>query len=40
MENYMKSLDESFKGFDSVKNLPVFVEDLKNIQYELSHLHD
>jgi len=40
MKGYWESLVESFKDFDKIKNLPLFVEDIKNIQYDLSHLHD
>ena len=40
MKGYWESLVESFKDFDKIKNLPLFVEDIKNIQYNLSHLHD
>jgi hypothetical protein len=40
MKGYWESLVESFKDFDKVKNLPLFVEDVKNIQYDLTHLHD
>jgi hypothetical protein len=40
MKGYWQSLVESFKDFDKIKNLPLFVEDIKNIQYDLSHLHN
>lgn len=40
MKEYWQSLVESFKDFDKIKNLPLFVEDIKNIQYDLSHLHN
>ena len=40
MKGYWESLVESFKDFDKIKNLPLFVDDLKKIQYDLSHLHD
>ena len=40
MKGYWESLVESFKDFDKIKNLPLFVEDIKNIQYDLTHLHD
>jgi len=40
MKGYWESLVESFKDFDKIKNLPLFVEDIKKIKYDLSHLHD
>ena len=39
MKKYMEDLQASFKDFDAVKNLPIFVENLKTIQTNLSKLH-
>jgi len=39
-KDYWKSLIESFKGYDKVKDLPVFVEDIKNAQKSLSQLYE
>jgi cation transport ATPase len=39
MEKYIEDLQASFKDFDAVKNLPIFVENLKTIQTNLSKLH-
>jgi len=39
MESYWKDLTTSFPGYDSVKNLPIFVEDIKKLQKELDNLH-
>ena len=39
MKKYMEDLQDSFKDFDAVKNLPIFVENLKTIQTNLSKLH-
>ncbi len=39
MKKYMEDLQTSFKDFDTVKNLPIFVENLKTIQTNLSKLH-
>jgi hypothetical protein len=39
MKKYMEDLQGSFKDFDAVKNLPIFVENLKTIQTNLSKLH-
>ena len=39
MKTYMEELQTSFKDFDAVKNLPIFVENLKIIQTNLSKLH-
>lgn len=39
MKKYMDDLQASFKDFDAVKNLPIFVENLKTIQTNLSKLH-
>lgn len=40
MSAYWDDLQESFKGIDKVKNLPIFVNQLKQIQKDLSHLHE
>jgi hypothetical protein len=40
MKNYFEDLKKSFISLDDVKNLPLFVERLKTIQEELTHLHD
>jgi hypothetical protein len=40
MANYWKDLVGSFKDYDKVKNLPIFVEDVKSIKYNLAHLHN
>ncbi len=39
MKKYMDDLQASFKDFDTVKNLPLFVENLKTIQTNLSKLN-
>ena len=39
MKKYMDDLQASFKDFDTVKNLPIFVENLKTIQTNLSKLN-
>ena len=40
MQQYWQALVESFKNFDKIKNLEPFNKDIKNIQYNLSHLHN
>ncbi len=40
MKGYLEDLKKSFTSLDDVKNLPVFVQRLKTIQEELTHLHD
>ena len=40
MKEYWGDLQESFKDFDKVKSIPVFVDDLKQIQIDLSKLHN
>jgi len=40
MENYRNQLKESFPGLEEVKNIPIFVEDLKKMNERLEHLHD
>jgi hypothetical protein len=40
MKDYWVELQESFKDYDKVKGLPIFVDDLKHIQTSLSKLHD
>lgn len=39
MESYWKDLTRSFPGYDSVKDLPIFVDDIKKLQKELDNLH-
>ena len=38
--DYWKSLIESFKGYDKIKDLPVFVNDIKNAKKSLSKLYE
>lgn len=38
--DYWKSLIESFKGYNKIKDLPVFVNDIKNAQKSLSKLYE
>lgn len=40
MKTYWNDLQESFKDIDKVKNLPIFVNELKQIQKDLSELHN
>ena len=40
MKAYYGDLEESFKDINKVKNLPLFVNDIKQIQKDLSQLHD
>lgn len=40
MKNYWNSLVESFKGYDTVKNLPLFVDDIRKLQSDLSKIHE
>jgi hypothetical protein len=40
MKAYYGDLEESFKDIDKVKNLPLFVNDIKQIQKDLSELHE
>jgi hypothetical protein len=39
-KDYWKKLVDSFKDFNNVKDLPVFVKDIKKAQEGLSRLHD
>jgi hypothetical protein len=39
MKSYWDDLEKSFKNIDKVKNLPIFAEELKQIQKDLSELH-
>lgn len=39
MDQYYKDLVDSFKDFDKIKNLPIFVEDLKVIKNNFAKLH-
>jgi hypothetical protein len=40
MKNYLEDLKVSFPGFEKVKNLPIFVDGMKELQHQLEHLHD
>jgi hypothetical protein len=40
MKTYWNDLEASFKDLDKVKNLPLFVDELKQIQKDLSELHN
>ena len=40
MQRYWQALVRSFKDFDKIKNMEPFVEDIKSIQYNLTHLHN
>lgn len=40
MAAYWDTLEESFKGLDKVKNLPIFVNELKQIKKDISQLHN
>ena len=38
-KDYWKSLTESFKDYDTIKNLPIFVKGIKKAEKSLSLLH-
>jgi hypothetical protein len=40
MKQYWEDLKDSFTDFDKIKNLPLFVDDIKQIQKDLSELHN
>jgi hypothetical protein len=40
MESYWDDLEDSFKDINKVKNLPLFVNEIKQIQKDLSELHN
>jgi hypothetical protein len=40
MQQYWNQLQESFPGFNEIKNLPVFTEGLKQAKGTLDHMHD
>ncbi len=40
MRQYWEDLKNSFADFDKIKNLPLFVDDIKQIQKDLSELHN
>jgi hypothetical protein len=40
MRTYWDDLEGSFKDLDKVKNLPIFIDELKQIQKDLSELHN